>query len=352
MGRYSEKNEPYHDDLKVHLPVPIDSRKYLVGRIAFVDVFIASPFVLITALFLFGLWKLGLWNNFVAVLLCVPAGVVVIAQTTKHKVRKEISFIQYGVIWKYLFKKREKVFVKRKGTMDMSDTQDARRVIGVKGTFADCYETSKNLVRVFETSSVNLSLSNKQEKRSSLESFKVFLTSSDFYTRLQICKIAQPINLERHLINFNNERAKSMSKINELNPVASQAVEMLAKSYQKEIHNISKNRDLVTRKNYLILSQPIKGDRERALEILDGNSKLLMSKLQGMIFEQTTLQVKQLNNEELTLLLHTCVDFDSSVSVGQHILKRTDSYSEVTMGEETARQLATSILKQLDGTIQ
>jgi len=352
MGRFSDDNTSSHDALKVQLPVPIDSRKYLVGRIAFVDVFIASPFVLITALLLFGLWKIGFWNNYVALILCIPTVVVVIAQTTKHPIRREISYIQYGILWKYLYRKREKVFVKRKGKMDMSDTQDARRIIGIKGTFADCYETSKNLVRVFETSSVNLSLSNKQEKKSSLESFRIFLTSGDFYSSLQICKIAQPINLDRHLINFKAQRKRLMENVTDLNSVSSKAIEMLAKSYEKEIQDISKNRELVTRKNYLVLSQPIKGDRDRALEILDGNSKLLMSKLQGMIFEQTSLQVKQLNNEELTLLLHTCVDFDSSVSVGNQILKRTESYSEVSMGEETARQLATTILKQLDGTIQ
>ncbi|MDI3236183.1 hypothetical protein QK289_14305 [Exiguobacterium antarcticum] len=348
----SEKNGLTHDDLTVQLPVPIDSRKYLIGRIAFVDVFITLPFIVITALLLVFFKSLGLLNQFVFIFSCIPAAGVIAGQMLKHPVRKEISYMQYAVLWKYRFKKRQKVFFKRKGTMDMSDTQDARRVIGVKKPYADCYETSKNLVRVFEISSVNLSLSNSSEKKASLEAFRTFLTSSDFYKQIQFCKIAQPINLEKHLLHFHTKRNQSIDKLSNPSDISLKGMEMLAKSYESEIHNISKDRNLVTRKNYIVITQPIKNDRDKALELIDGTSKILISKLEGLIIDRSSLKVHQLNNEELTLLLHTCIDFDSSVSVGNHILKRTESYSEYSMGEDSAKKLIASLTKQLQQSIR
>jgi len=348
----NEKNGLAHDDLTVQLPVPIDSRKYLIGRIAFVDVFITSPFIVITALLLIFLKSHDLLNKYVFIISCLPAIGVIAGQMLKHPVRKEISYTQYAVLWKYRFKKRQKVFFKRKGQIDMSDTQDARRVLGIKKPYADCYETPKNLVRVFEVSSVNLSLSNSAEKKASLESFRTFLTSSDFYRRIQFCKIAQPINLDRHIFHFNTNRKKSIDNLSNPSDIALKGMEMLAKSYENEIQNISKDRNLVTRKNYIVITQPIKNDRDKALELIDGTSKILISKLEGLIIDRSSLKVHQLNNQELTTLLHTCIDFDSSVSVGSHILKRTESYSEYSMGEDSAKKLVATLTKELQQSIR
>lgn len=340
----NHSNESRRDNLMVQLPVPIDSRKYLIGRIAFVDVLIASPFVLITALFLLFLYRSGLWNTYVAVFLCLPTIAVILAQMTKHPVRKEISFIEYGLIWRYFFKKRQKVFFKRKGEIDMSDTYDSRKVLGVKGVYLDCYETSKNLVRVFEVSSVNLSLANRSEKKSTLDSFKVFLTSSDFFHQLQFCKIAQPINLDRHLKNFRNiERHGSNDDVKA----------MLNRSYEKHMLEVGKNRNLVARKNYIVLTQPIRNkDKDKALLEIDNKSAILVQKLSNLVLDSSSLSVKQLNSEELTLLLHTTLDYDSAVSVGRHIIKRSNSTSDVSMGEETAKRLIESLKRDLEQVIQ
>lgn len=331
----NNSNESSRDNFMVSLPVPIDTRKYLIGRIAFVDVLIASPFVLITALFLYILYQLDYWSSTAVIVICVPAVVAILAQLTKHPVRREISYIEYGVLWKLFYRKRQKEFYKRKGAINMEDTQDSRKVLGVKGVYLGCYETPKSLVRVFEVSSVNLSLANKSEKRDTLESFRVFLTSLEFTNQLQFCKIAQPISLDRHLENFKkNKRTGDNADVKA----------MLQKSYENHMNELGKNRNLVARKNYIVLSQPIKNkDKQKALLEIDTKSAILIQKLSSLTMSRSSLSVHQLDDEELTLLLHTTIDYDSAVSVGRNILKRTRSGYNVSMDEESARNLIVSL---------
>lgn len=333
-----ERKEQMRKELKVQLPVPIDSKRYLIGRIAFLDLLIISPFLLLTGLSLFLLFKAGLMNQWTLMISALPTVIVAGMQFTKHKVRREISFIQYGIFWKYNFNKREKKFFYRKGALDMSDKKDARRKIGVKSVFADCYETNDNrFVRVFEVSSVNLSLSNKSEKRSALESFKVFMTTINFLKTIQFSQIAQPINLTRHIQHV-TQRNKDQDN---------DTKRMLQKSYRQYIEEIQKSKDLVTRKRYMVISQKIGSDRDKALDQIDLNSKLIASKVEGMTFDFSSLSVKQLNNDELTKLMFTCVDYDSAVAVGDHIVSRASNRSLLSVGEESAKQMIDTLTKQL-----
>ncbi|MEK6189802.1 MAG: hypothetical protein N2A99_02295 [Carnobacterium alterfunditum] len=333
-----ERKEQMRKDLKVQLPVPIDSKRYLIGRIAFVDLLIISPFLLLSGLSLFLLYKADVLNQWTLMLSALPTVIVAGMQFTKHKVRKELSFIQYGIFWRYKFNKREKKYFYRKGAFDMADKQDARRKIGIKSVFADCYETNDNrFVRVFEISSVNLSLSNKSEKRAALETFKVFMTTINFLKTIQFSQIAQPINLTRHMqyMNTTNKNQDNETK------------KMLQKSYGKYIEEIQKSKDLVTRKRYLVISEKIGSDRDKALDQIDQKSKLITSKVEGMTFSFSSLSVNQLNNDELTKLMFTCVDYDSAVAVGEHIVSRASNRSLLSVGEESAKQMIETLTKQL-----
>lgn len=337
-----ERKEQMRKDLKVQLPVPIDSKRYLIGRIAFVDLLIMSPFLLLSGLSLFLFYKLGIMNQWTIIGSCIPSVLIALLQFTKHRVRKEISFIQYGVIWKYNFRKREKTFFYRKGAFDMADKQDARRKIGIKSVFADCYETNdKRFVRVFEISSINLSLSNRSEKRSALESFKVFMTTINFLSTIQFSQIAQPINLTKHI-----QHVSGRNK-NHGNDVKG----MLLKSYGQYIEEIQKSKDLVTRKRYLVISQKIGSDREKALDQIDQTSKLISSKVENMTFDYANLSIKQLNNDELTKLMFTCVDYDSAVAVGDHIVNRAKNRSLMSVGEDSAKQMIDTLTRQLNEKI-
>lgn len=333
-----ERKEEMRKELKVQLPVPIDSKRYLIGRIAFIDLLIISPFLLITGLSLFLLYKVGLLNMWTMIISSFPTLAVAGMQFTKHKVRREISFIKYGIFWKYNYNKREKKFHYRKGAFDMNDKQDARRKIGIKTVFADCYETNDNrFVRVFEVSSINLSLSNRSEKRSALDSFKVFMTSINFLKTIQFSQIAQPINLTRHLQHITQRNKNQQNEVKM----------MLQKSYRSYIEEIQKSKDLVTRKRYIIISQKIGNDREKALDQIDQKSKLLMTRVESMTFDHSSLSIKLLNNDELTKLMFTCVDYDSAVAVGDYIVSRASNRSMVSVGEESAKRMIETLTKQL-----
>ncbi|MCM3227562.1 hypothetical protein [Terribacillus saccharophilus] len=224
----------------------------------------------------------------------------------------------------------------------MSDKNDVRRKIGIKGTFAECYETvDKRFVRVFEVSSVNLSLANKEEKRKSLESFRVFMNTLSFLSTIQFSQIAQPINLNRHL-EFMRKRQEDEQRIER-----NDAKALLSKGYLDFMDDIQKSKDLVTRKRYVIISQKIGSDRDKALEEIDQKSKLLISRLEAMVLDGSTINVKQLDNEELTKLMYTCVDYDNSVSVGEFITERANNRSQVTLGVSTAEEMMNTLKKQL-----
>lgn len=337
-----ERKEQMRKELKVQLPVPIDSKRYLVGKVAFIDVLIVAPFVLLSGLLVYLFHLFGWLGTKTIIIPLLPAIVVFGMQFTKHKVRKEIPFLKYGVWWKYQFHKREKEFFYRKGALNMADKKDARRKIGINSVYANCYlTTDKRLVRVFEVSSVNLSLANKSEKRSSLDTFKVFMTTLNFLKQIQFSQIAQPISLTRHIQNVvrrNKDQSNDVKR-------------MLVKSYRNYIDEIQKSRDLVTRKRYMIISQKIGSDREKALDEIDQKSKLLMTKFDAMTFVDTTLSVKELNNDDLIKLMFTCVDYDSAVAVGEHIVSRASNRSPITVGEETAKQMIETLTKQLQEKI-
>ncbi|MEK5105009.1 hypothetical protein MKX83_24010 [Cytobacillus sp. FSL M8-0252] len=333
-----ERKEQLRNELKVQLPVPIDSKRYLMGRVAFIDLAIFSPFLALSSLFIYIFYSIGLLNQYTFIISSIPSVAIITFQMMKHPVRKEISYLKYKILWKYYFKKREKEFYYRKGALNMADKQDARRKIGIKATFADCYETTdKRFVRVFEVSSVNLSLANKTEKRSALDSFKVFMTTINFIKSIQFSQIAQPINLSRHLqIVLNKQKdEENLAKI------------LLNQGYRKHIEEIQKSRDLVTRKRYITISKNIGSDRERALDELDQQSKLLMTKIESMTFDYTSLTIKQLNNDELTKLMYTCTDYDNAVSIGEHILDRASNRSSISVGEKTAKNLIEVLQRQL-----
>lgn len=334
-----EHKEKLKEELKVQLPVPIDSKRYLIGRIAFIDVAILLPFLLLSGLSIYFFFRIGWLTKTTFIISTTPTIGIGLMQFIKHSVRKEIPFLKYGVIWKYQFKKREKTFFYRKGAMDMNDKQDARRKIGIKSTFADCYETVDNrFVRVFEVSSINMALANKSEKRASLNAFKVFMTTLSFLKQIQFSQIAQPISLSRHLQSIMKKNKDEKNEIKR----------MLIKSYRNFMdEEIQKSRNLVTRKRYISISQNIGSDREKSLNKIDSTSQLLISKIEAMRFDYSKLTVRQLNNADLTKLMFTCVDYDSAIAIGDHIVSRAASRNMVSMGEETAKQMIESLTKEL-----
>ena len=159
---------------------------------------------------------------------------------------------------------------------------------------------------------------------------------------IQFSQIAQPISLTRHIQSVVRKNRDEKNDVKRL----------LIKSYRNYIDEIQKSRDLVTRKRYMVISQKIGSDREKALEEIDQKSKLLITKVDAMTFVDTSLTIRELNNDDLIKLMYTCVDYDSAVAVGDHIISRANNRSPITVGEETAKQMIETLTKQLEEKIR
>lgn len=324
-------------ELQVQLPMSIDTKRYLIGKISFKDLLIIAPFALLSGFLTLVVFSIGLLNPVTAVLCFLPTLLGFVGQTTKHKVRKEITYFEYGIFWELDFKLRKKEFFLKKGAI--SEVDDSRSLF-LKDTFAGCYETDTHFVKVLESSSINLSLMNKQEEKEVISSFRSFMNTLNFINQVQFLLLAAPISLENYILRIDKMNRKEENPIKRLlNEADMRAVDA----------DVQKNRDLVTRKRYIIISQKIGRDREKSLSDIISKAQLLKQKLESLElgggFER--LNVNILDNDELTKLMFTCLDYDSSISVGDHIVSRARQDFGVSFGEETAKDIIENLSKGL-----
>lgn len=326
-------------DLKVQLPVPIDSKKYLVGNVSFKDLLIIAPFGLLSVILGYFFKVIHFLNMFTFIIIVIPVLAAFVGQTFKHPIRKEINYFTYGFWWKYSFRRRTKVFTIQKGALHLSTPNDTRKIIPIKNVFADCYETTDgHFVKVFEVSTINMSLMNLEEQREILNAFKAFMNTLNFVNHIQFNQVAQPISLERHIQSVQKKFLKESNLCKS----------MLHKSYVKFMdEEIQKSRDLVTRKRYVIIRQKIGSDREKSLNDITTKAQMFKSKLESVDFGFNNLQVKELNNDELIKLMYICIDYDNSVAIGNHIISRAKDKSDFSVGEQTAKQLIETLQRNL-----
>lgn len=325
--------------LQVQLPMPIDSKRYLVGNIAFKDLLIIAPFVLLSAFFLYVGYVLGLLNSFTIVFCLIPLLAGVTGQMTKHKIRKDITFFEYGLLWVIDYKLRKKEFFKQRGELQVQDS----RTLFIKDVYAGCYETDTHFVKVIEPSSVNLSLMNDDEVFEILGEYKSFLNTLNFVKKHQDLILATPVNLDKHIQSVEEMKLREPNKYKRL----------LHDAYIKSMDSdVQKNRELVAKKRYFIISEKIGSDREKALDKITTTANMLKSKVENLEmggYDSITANI--LDNEALTKLIFTTIDYDSSLSVGDMIAHRADTDIGVTFGEMTAKNIIEKLQKELTENI-
>nr|WP_316047515.1 hypothetical protein [Planococcus glaciei] len=154
-------------------------KKYLYGNISFQDVFIVSPFLVFGAIISYFLYKAGHLNQQLLLISFIPAMIVTVFQLNKHPIRKNLSLLQYKVIWKLRAKRRNKEFHYAKGALPMSRKEgDTRTELGLANIANGCLEsTDRKLIKVLEVSSVNLSLMNELAKRMCFQPISLLSTT-------------------------------------------------------------------------------------------------------------------------------------------------------------------------------
>lgn len=339
---YIDRKERLKGEGKVELPLNIDTKKYLVGNISFPDLLVISPFLVLSILSLFIIYKLGKLSTGPIIVSLAPTFFISVMQMIKHPTRKNLSFLTFRMIWRFKFKKRQKEFIYKKGELNMtSDDNDVRKKLGVKNIFSGCYETTDNrFVKILEVSSINLSLMNDKEKESIYEGYRTFLNELQMKS-IQIEQIAQPVNLSQYLL-FVDRKTESEKGY---------AKRMLTRSYKSYIENIQKSRNMVARKRYLILSQPIKMDREKALGEIERLASIVQLKIENMLMGSAKLTAKILQNDDLIKLLYTCLDYDNAQAQGNYIVSRANKKTDITLGVNSAKEVLEAFEKTLKESI-
>jgi len=335
---YFDRQERLRASGRVELPLNIDTKKYLYGNISFQDVFILSPFIVLGVVVSYLFYGFGILDQKMILIAFTPTLLVAVFQLNKHPVRKNLSLLQYKVLWKLKAKHRPKEFYYSKGELPMSRKEgDTRTELGLSNIANGCIESSnRQLVKVLEVSSVNLSLMNELSKERVLEAYQAFLNDTG-EKQIQLMQVAQPINLTNYLIWFNEQ----------LDTDSSYAKRVLKQGYFNQIERIQKSKNMVTRKRYVVISTPITSSDKDYMKI-DTTANIIKAKLEQMLSGYEKLDVKILNNDELLKFYYACIDFESAQAQGENIISKTNASADVIIGKNTAKELLNYYKNQMN----
>lgn len=324
-----ERQERLRERGKVELPLNIDTKKYLYGNISFQDIWIVSPFLLFGAVLSYLLFKTGHLNQRLLLISFTPAMILTVFQLNKHPIRKNLSLLQYKVLWKLKAKYRKKDFHYAKGALPMSRKEgDTRTELGLANIANGCLESAdRQLIKVLEISSVNLSLMNELAKENVLEAYQAFINDTG-EKQIQLMQVAQPINLTNYLMWFNEQVDQN----------SSYAKRMLKQGYSNQIERIQKSKNMVTRKRYLVISKPMNQSQKDYMK-LDTTANITKAKLEQMLSGYEKLDVKILGNDELLKFYYACLDFENAQAQGENITHKTNAKLDVVVGKNTAKDL-------------
>lgn len=329
-----ERRERLKEEGKIELPLNVDTSKYLLSAVKYRDVLISSPLLFLGIATLYTLHQLGIGiNSQILIISLAPWVTFLLVLSIQHPERKNISFFVHRIVWRLQFNHRQKLFFYSKGDL-MSQSkngkyQDVREQLGITNIYSDCYETiDKRLVKVIKVSSLNLSLLNMKEKRMIYQSYETFLNDLPKNLQLQISQIAQPINLKNYFRYIQSQTSQEEDNVKTL----------LAKGYLNFVDDIQKSKNMVSRNRYIVISKSFNSqNRERVLDDLEREAKLVTSLIENMIGGRFQLKTNILNNEELFHLIYTCIDYENAqVNAGF----RATISSPITVGAETYRNMS------------
>lgn len=326
---FLDRKERLKKQGQIELPMNIDDKKYLVGNLAFKDLMVMIPAFLVTFVILYLYYLItGSLNQVIIIISLTPTLLMMVLQMTKHPERKNLPLWQYKFLWNIQFNSRKKDFYYSKGPMNMTKRremeEDTRYKIPISNVANGCIETKDNrLVKIIEVSSINLSLMNQTDQRYVFEAYQSFINEME-EKEFQISQIAQPINLDSYFA-WVTETARDDTP----------ALRKLKGAYLDQIDDIQKNKSMVTRKRYMIISVPNKGD---ALGNIEMKANHIQFKLESMLSGYESLNAKILKNDELIKLIYTCIDFENAQSQGNSIVDKVNSQSPIVLGEKTWKE--------------
>lgn len=324
------RRERLRQEGKIELPLNVDTSKYILSAVKYRDVLASSPLLLAGLIILFFLHKTGIGINAQIVIIALaPWMTFLLLLSIHHPDRKNISLFKYRIVWRLQYNRRQKLFVYSKGDfMQRTKLKDVREQLGITNIYSDCYETlDKRLVKVIKVSSVNLSLLNVQDKNMIFQSYETFLNDLPKNLNLQISQIAQPINLDNYYRYIQTQK-KETDRVKNI----------LINGYLNYVDDIQKSKNMVSRNRYVIISKPFNNqNKERVLDELERETKILTSLIENMLGGRYQLKTKVLNNDELFHLIYTCIDYENAqISTGF----KTAISLPITVGKNTYQEMS------------
>lgn len=340
---FLERKENLKTQRKIEIPMNIDTKKYFIGGIAFMDLLILVP-ALLVGFAIVGVYYTiaGSVNQVIIITACTPVLLAAVLQLTKHPERKNVSLLQFKLLWKLNYNRRIKKFYYSKGDMNMDTTKegagDVRAKLPVSNIANGCIETKDNrLVKVIEVSSVNLSLMNDTDRENVLTSYQNFINELE-ENQIQIEQVAQPINLASYsawITDVGREDKPQLRKLKE--------------SYLKQTDDIQKNKSMVTRKRYISISVKNKTNAYDTIELKANN---IQFKLENMLDGYERLTARILKNDELIRLIYTCIDFENAQSQGEGIVNKAKNNSPIIVGNHTYEELEKQAREEVASTFR
>src|SRR5699024_7753400 len=165
---------------------------------------------------------------------------------------------------------------------EVKKDMDIRSQLGIYNIANDCFETLDNqLVKVVKVSSINLTGISFRERDKIYSSYQTFLNDYAYNSfPFQINQFSEPVNLKNYLnwVNIKVSDEKNKTK------------RMLAKSYKQKANEIQKNKNMVSKARYIILSVKVGTNKEKALLEIDEKAKRMVSGIENMLSDRHKLK--------------------------------------------------------------
>lgn len=224
---------------------------------------------------------------------------------------------------KFKMSKKTYEFTKER-THDMKE--DIRSQIGIFNIANDTYETIDNrVVKVIEVSSVNLTGMSENDREKTLRAYQSFLNNlPQHYFPFQVEQFAKPINLKNYMYwtQQKMEDEKSFKK------------RTLFQSYIDKTNEIQKSKKMVNKSRFVILSENIGTNKEKALQKLSNKTESMVSSIENMLDGKYSLSASVLNNEELFYLIYSSIDYENA-QVKQNVNVNNILNLPITLGQKS-----------------
>lgn len=327
----------------IEIPMTIDASRYFIGNIRWMDIVYTSPFVLISILIILALNKTGYLNTTSFIFSFLPPILVLTAFWVKHPDRKNISFIT-TIFWRIKHLSSVKNFELTKERKE-NMKEDIRSQLGIYNIANDCFETLDNrLIKVIEVSSVNLTGMSFNDRDRTYKAYQNFLNDFPFDAfPMQINTFSKPINLKNYLNWVQKELGAEQNNIKR----------MFVESYINKANEIQKSKNMVSKARYVIISEKIGSDKEKALDKISENAERMVSGIENMISDKNKLHAKILDNEKLFELIYSSIDYENA-QISHSLEKRTEPLNTpipITLGKDSFNSIQEELREEKEHRI-